>query len=399
MPDVFREVSNQGWLSRIGSSIKGVLVGGILILACVVALFWNEGRAVNEAKRIAEGQAACVSVDSSTVSPGNEGKEIHISGDAATTEKPADDVFGVSASSIRLKRLVEMYQWKEKKEETKDTKLGGSEQTTTTYSYSKVWDDDVNDSSEFKHPEGHRNPDHKPYENVIANAENVTVGAFKLSTKLIDQMETFVPLNVSKDSTTLPTDIASSMKFTGGGLYMGSDPENPQVGDTRIHFQVVKPGPVSVIGVQTGNSFTAFVSPHGETLFLMDGLKSADEMFAAEKARNAMITWIIRFCGCLFMWIGFMMLVRPLRVVADVLPFAGDIVGFASGFIMLLLAGAISLVTIGIAWLVYRPVLGVSILVLAGGLVFMIVRAKRRHSATIPAIPRTMPPPPPPIPT
>src|SRR5690242_2586839 len=103
MSDFFRETSHTGWVSRIGSSIKGVVVGGILILVCVVVLFWNEGRAVNEAKRIEEGQTACVSVGSDKVDPANEHKEIHISGDAATTEKPTDDVFGVSAPAIRLK--------------------------------------------------------------------------------------------------------------------------------------------------------------------------------------------------------------------------------------------------------------------------------------------------------
>src|SRR3954471_22985379 len=115
MSDFFRETTNQGWISRIGSSIKGVVVGGALVLVCVVVLFWNEGRAVNEYKRIEEGQTACVSVESTKVDPAYEGKEIHISGDAITPEKPTDEAFGVSTPALRLKRLVEMYQWKEKK--------------------------------------------------------------------------------------------------------------------------------------------------------------------------------------------------------------------------------------------------------------------------------------------
>jgi hypothetical protein len=99
------------------------------------------------------------------------------------------------------------------------------------------------------------------------------------------------------------------------------------------------------------------------------------------------------------MWIGFMMLVRPLKVVADVLPFAGELVGFASGLIMLLVAGAISFVTIGIAWLVYRPVLGVTMLVIAGGLVFLIVKKKKQAKAMIPVMPGVSNMPPPPIPS
>src|SRR4051794_7217939 len=115
MSDFFRETTNQGWISRIGSSINGDVVAGALVLICVGVLFWTEGRGGNEAKRIEEGQPACVSVEASKVDPANEKKEIHISADAATTEKPTDEAFGVSAPAIRLKRLVEMYQWKEKK--------------------------------------------------------------------------------------------------------------------------------------------------------------------------------------------------------------------------------------------------------------------------------------------
>jgi hypothetical protein len=399
MADMFREVSSQGWLSRIGSSIKGVLIGGILAIICVVALFWNEGRAVNDFKRIAEGQAACISVDSAKVDPANEMKEVHISGDAVTTEKPADDVFGVSAPAIRLKRFVEMYQWKEKKETSKQTKLGGGEETTTTYNYSKAWDDDINDSSDFKHPEGHENPNHKPYESATIDAANVNVGAFKLSEKLIDLMDNFEPLAINEQSATLPTSLASTVKIDGGGFYVGSDPQTPHVGDTRIHFLVVKPGPVSVVGQQVGGTFQPFTSAHGTTLLLESSIKSADEMFATEKKRAEMITWVIRLGGFVLMWIGLMMLVRPLRVVADILPFAGSMVEFASGLVMLLVAGTVSLVTIAIAWLVYRPVLGIALLILAAGLVVLIVKKKKAHTATLPAIPRATTFPPPPIPS
>ncbi len=92
-----------------------------------------------------------------------------------------------------------------------------------------------------------------------------------------------------------------------------------------------------------------------------------------------------------------MMLVRPLRVVADVLPFFGNLVGMASGLIMFLVAGVVSTVTIAIAWLFYRPLLGIGLLVVAGGLVALIVRAKRR--AMPPAQAYQSMPPPPPIPS
>lgn len=55
-------------------------------------------------------------------------------------------------------RTVEMYQWDEKSDATSSDKLGGSQTTTTTYTYAKVWDDTPIDSSMFHEKTGHENP-------------------------------------------------------------------------------------------------------------------------------------------------------------------------------------------------------------------------------------------------
>ena len=56
MSDTFTEITQKGWTSRIGESIKGVLIGIVLIGLSCVGLFWNEGRAVQTAKSLAEGE-------------------------------------------------------------------------------------------------------------------------------------------------------------------------------------------------------------------------------------------------------------------------------------------------------------------------------------------------------
>ena len=37
------------WFGRIGSSVLGTVIGLVLVLVTIVALFWNEGRAVKTA--------------------------------------------------------------------------------------------------------------------------------------------------------------------------------------------------------------------------------------------------------------------------------------------------------------------------------------------------------------
>ena len=78
------ETTTEGWGSRLGSSIKGVLTGLALFAAGFPLLFWNEGNAVKTAKAIDEGEGACVSLESNEkVDAAMEGKLVHLSGHTA----------------------------------------------------------------------------------------------------------------------------------------------------------------------------------------------------------------------------------------------------------------------------------------------------------------------------
>ena len=139
MSDSFTETVTTGWFSRIGSSIKGILVGIVLIVIAFPVLFFNEGRAVDTRKDLNQGAKECVIANSESVDAANEGKLVHLSGMATAEGSLADDQFAVKAEALVLKRNVEMYQWKEKTDTKTKKKLGGSEEKTTTYSYEKTW--------------------------------------------------------------------------------------------------------------------------------------------------------------------------------------------------------------------------------------------------------------------
>ena len=61
-----------------------------------------------------------------------------------------DGTFGVSVNAIMLNRNVEVYQWVEEQKSEKVKKLGGSEETITTYTYKKEWKPNLIDSKQFK---------------------------------------------------------------------------------------------------------------------------------------------------------------------------------------------------------------------------------------------------------
>ena len=50
-----------------------------------------------------------------------------------------DSIFGVSVQGMQLKRKVEFYQWTERSSTQKRQKLGGGEETVTTYTYEQAW--------------------------------------------------------------------------------------------------------------------------------------------------------------------------------------------------------------------------------------------------------------------
>ena len=116
-----------GWGSRIGNSLKGIIVGLILVVVAFVLLFWNEKRTVETYRGLKEMQAVTVEADSAKVDKAFEGKCVHMTGTAKTDDVLTDAQFGVEVNAFHLRRNVEMYQWVEHtKTETKKN-VGGSE--------------------------------------------------------------------------------------------------------------------------------------------------------------------------------------------------------------------------------------------------------------------------------
>lgn len=366
--DRFTEVTSQSWGSRIGGAFKGILLGILLFFAAFPLLFWNEGRAVMTYKTLKEGGKSVVSVAADTVDVSNEGKLIHVAGLADTEETLTDPIFGVSSTALRFRRTVEMYQWKEKSESKTTKKLGGGTETVTEYSYVQAWSDRIVNADNFKKPSGHQNPDSMPFDETEQTADRVALGAFTLSASLVDSISDFEPLAATSD-TPMPAGFEETARLYNGGFYIGTNPASPEVGDLRVKFEVVKPLEVSVIAKQVGSTFAPYVTKaKGSIELLQVGVHTADAMIQMAQDSNKMLTWFLRLIGFVFMLVGLNLVLKPLSVLADVLPIAGNIVGAGTGLISFLVSALGSLVTIAIAWIVYRPLLGIILLVVAVGL-------------------------------
>lgn len=396
MTTTYTRITSESWLARVGRSVMGVVVGGLLFVGAIVLLFWNEGRAVTTARSLAEGMAAVVSIDPSRIDPANEGKLVHLTAEATTDQRLADELFGfrTSVPAVRLHRTVEMYQWKEnRRRESRRRGGSGREETVTTYSYNKGWDESLIDSEKFGQG-GHHNPRLKPFPSRDIVASPVRFGAFVLPESLVMRINDWQPVPVDEDTrAAMREDLREKVKVVSGRFYLPvtrptdpaetAEPDNPAepvVGDARVSFEVVRPTTVSVVARQVGNTFEPYRTKAGHSLmFLRLGARSAADIFAEEQAQNVTLAWLLRAAGFAGLWIGLAMVLAPLKVLADAVPPFGALAGIGVGLVTFLVAAVVGLVTVSLGWLFYRPLVGVVLIVVAGGLiVLMRTLAKKR---------------------
>jgi hypothetical protein len=149
-------------------------------------------------------------------------------------------------------------------------------------------------------------------------------------------------------------------------------PGSPEVGDVRVTFEKVVPAKVTVMAVVDGDTFKPFKAKNGKRFqTLRMGKKSGDEIIEAEKEANNMWLWVLRIIGVMMVIAGLKGIFGFLEMILKVVPFVANIIGWGIGVVCTVIGIVWSLIIIAIAWLFYRPLLGISLLALAGFLVWV----------------------------
>lgn len=356
-------VTTQSYGSKIGDSLKGVIFGFFAIIASILLLWFNESNSVKEIRKIAEGKKNTVSVDAAVFSPENDGMLVHMSGMAETEDLLVDNEFGFEVNALKFEKVVEMYQYKENKKTEKKDNLGGSTTTTETFTYEEVWSENLINSDGF-YESWRKNPKDFDHKEAKYQAKNVQLGEYELSDGLISQIGGLEDFYVTEEI--YPSEDNYGM-ISGGMIYFGSGSKNPAIGDERVSFKVAYPHNVSIVAQQQGNSFVPYVTKNGRTIELVyDGIQSAEQIFASEESKNTWLTWILRLVGFLLMFAGFAAILKPISTVGSVIPLLGNVLQAGTGIIAGLIAFILSFIVIALAWIFYRPILGISLLVVAG---------------------------------
>lgn len=303
------------------------------MLALVVpGIIYNESREVKIAQDLDSKLKSVIRVSDASINKENDGKLIHIAGPISDLSEITleDEAFAVSVKgSVKLKRLVEMLQWKEiqtkrrKKVSKQDTK------DTTRFSYVQVWSDEYINSKKFQDP-SYRNP---PFLPELKTKEflpsKVKLGVYEVPQKLLSV--SLPPHNVVPLKKAVIDSLKSGVQGSGDGIldgggqkrksksvrgaiskvramFMKSGPlrindnrlysgqeDSKDVGSYRISFWSSGHSYLSLLGKQSGETISPFTTSNGNKLYMLKaGLHSADDMLSEDENYDSSISWLFR---------------------------------------------------------------------------------------------------------
>lgn len=158
----------------------------------------------------------------------------------------------------------------------------------------------------------------------------------------------------------------------GNMLYIGLVPGAPEVGDVRVTWTQIVPAKVTIISQVDGDTFKPYKAKNGKRFqTLVMGKKDAADIFESAHNSNTFWLWTLRIIGILLVIAGLKGIFGILETLFKVVPFLAGIVGWGIGLVCTVVGIVWSLIIIALAWLFYRPLLGITLLVVAGLLIWI----------------------------
>lgn len=213
------------------------IVGVLLILCSMLLIGYSEYNIIKVLMNRDSLNNKTIEVKSTIVDKNNNDKLVFVNGYIILNKDLEDKDFNVKVRTSKLERIVEIYQYKETKEDDE------------TYSYETDWYNELIDSSKFKNSE-YKNPSDIKYKSEVYY-NDVFLGAFKLNNKEIDD------LGLNSRYLDLNSEFASKNGFNISNEYYttSKDIDFPEVGDIRISFRYNNSNSASVIAKQNNNIF------------------------------------------------------------------------------------------------------------------------------------------------
>ena len=361
---------NSRTTNKKGSVVGSVIVGILFIILGIRFIFLNESNSLKNIKAIDEAGKAAIEVNAEEFLEENEGKVVCVSGKLQILSgEVKDTTFSLSLNTTQIYRKVEMYQWEEEEKNSDDR---------TEYTYKKVWSEKIIDSSKF-YDASYQNPYTMRYTSQSFDAKDVKLGKYNMGAQQIIDLST-------PDSYTDFSNINIPYGFKENDKYItnSSSPLNPQVGDIRISFYYNNSDTATVLAKQQGNGFADFESATGVKINkAVNGIKTKEDMVNKMQSDNKLFTWIIRIVLVIVEIIGFSLLFSPIIRLTSWIPVAGRATRTVSSLIGFLLGIVVSFVCMAIAWVAYRPIIAIVLLVIGAIVAVIVISAIKRKKSNV----------------
>ena len=253
--------------------------------------------------------------------PSLEGKLIHATDTVTTPDILSDPDFELSCNAIILHRKVQYYQLVETCHHYNEDGDSYNE-----YSYDRSWQDKPINSKEFYETAlRNKNFTLMTFDDWKAYAYEVKFGAYKLPAELYYQMEKntgdkrlrLVPVSSLKPEVLqrLNEETCRAIGAQGdfvciddGRIFLGVDPQNPQIGDVRIWYEGFLPGVCSVMAQVQDGGLTVF-QPKGGKSFgeFSQGDHPAEDFLTYRSKDNIALAWGLRVIALIHLLVGGLM--------------------------------------------------------------------------------------------
>ena len=213
------------------------IIGVLLIVSSVIIICYSGYKTIKVLMNRSNLNNKINEVKSTIVDKNNNDKLVFMNGYLILNKDLEDREFNVSVRTSKLERIVEVYKYKENREDDE------------TYSYETDWYSELIDSNNFKNSE-YKNPSSIKYKSKTYYNDTY-LGAFKLNNKEINE------LGCNSRYLDLDSKFASKNGFKISNQYYttSKDIDFPEVGDIRISFRYNNSNSASVIAKQSNNMF------------------------------------------------------------------------------------------------------------------------------------------------
>ena len=422
---------------RQANPFGGIIPGFIIVIASSALQWYNEGRAVRDAKMLAKAERQVVELDPlAPFDEKNDGKLVHITGHITTDGGLTDLEHGLRRpNALQLTRTTEAYQWKEHKSTSKRRVSNTKTKVKVSYRYNKMWSQKRIESNRFQSP-NHYNPTtryHLGRSVMTVNDAQVSNG-LRVPPDLVNQLsnnsfmqsgnispennrvissvnlmnaddlqtnnDAIILLNENKlyiSGTKSPSELLSlghvqSSIVPRSNVPVMRSPPHPEVGDIKVSWsEVTAPmDGVSILAKQENGYLVPWSQNNGHMIYsLIPGEFNAKSMILQLISRSKFITKLIRLGGWIGSFFGFNLVLSCIPALIKLLPFGighilEPLVSIATSTIAFGVSTGLSFSVISAAWLRFRPFFAACLAVISSaGFLGPLYYAKWKRSAEV----------------